>query len=106
MTEASSIVLTPSSHCPGVVDTPRNLPWRRPNRLPNEARKLTFRPDQKPGDRQVSTPCSAPPNRLRLLLARQRAILLATPVASIWGPLWIAAPLPAPARHLRRAGKR
>src|SRR5947207_2504634 len=60
MTEASSIVLTPSSHCPGVVDTPRNLPWRRPNRLPNEARRLTFRPDQKPGDRQ-----SLPDSRYR-----------------------------------------
>jgi hypothetical protein len=30
------------------------LPWRRPNRLPNEARRLTFRPDQKPGDRQIN----------------------------------------------------
>src|ERR1700730_11844868 len=28
---------------------PRNLPWRRPNRSPNEDRKLTFRPDQKTG---------------------------------------------------------
>ena len=25
--------------------------WLRPKRLPSEARKLTFRPDQKPGDR-------------------------------------------------------
>lgn len=32
--------------------TPRSLPWWRPKRLPNEARKLTFRSDQKPGDRQ------------------------------------------------------
>jgi hypothetical protein len=27
------------------------LPWRQPKKLPNEARKLTFRLDQKPGDR-------------------------------------------------------
>jgi putative transposase len=31
---------------------PRSSPWRWSKRPPNEARKLTFRPDQKTGDRQ------------------------------------------------------
>ena len=31
---------------------PRNSPWRQPCRPPNEIRRLTFRPDQDPGDPQ------------------------------------------------------
>src|SRR5829696_2517597 len=33
----------------------RSLPERRPERLPNEAQRLTFRPDQNPGGRQPIT---------------------------------------------------
>lgn len=54
-------VLTP----PWGGERPRNSPWRRPCRPPNEIRKLTFRPDQNPGDPHLGRRCAAGSGRLR-----------------------------------------